>query len=261
MKSLKNQYKKYLKMKKQLLFSILFLLLIVTLNSCENVNQSYNPITDIDGNSYQVAKFGKQVWMLEELRTTKFNDGSLIPHVEDGWDTISVPAYCWHNNYSTDSVDSTESPPSYLYNWFTIDSTSNAGKNICPKGWHVPSSEEWGELVVFLDENREIDIPDWILPSHNSKVIYKHPGRRDDNGIYSHLDEIDNDPVKICWWTTLNSKPEVVFIYVVTNTTTHYAPRFASSSDDYMFLFDISNSKYSVIKAKNSGYCIRCVKD
>ena len=59
-------------------------------------------VTDRDGNSYNVVKIGDQVWMKENLATTKYNDGTPIPLVKDNtaWSNLSIPGYCYYNNDS-----------------------------------------------------------------------------------------------------------------------------------------------------------------
>ncbi|MFC0876472.1 FISUMP domain-containing protein [Saccharicrinis sp. FJH2] len=100
-------------------------------------------VTDAVGNTYNTVTIGNQVWMKENLKTTKFNDGTPIPEVTDnnGWSAANTPAYCWYNN------DSNTYKAIYgaLYNWQTM----NSGK-LCPTGWHVPSNEEWHVLENFL---------------------------------------------------------------------------------------------------------------
>jgi uncharacterized protein (TIGR02145 family) len=107
----------------------------------------YKSIKDIEGNIYYIINIGNQVWMAENLKVTRFNDGTLIPNITDDftWETISTPAYCWYNN--NPGLISTYGA---LYNWYTIDTTSNGNKNVCPSGWHVPNDNEWSTLTTYL---------------------------------------------------------------------------------------------------------------
>ncbi len=103
---------------------------------------SSNP-QDADGNSYLTVTIGTQTWFAENLKTTKFNDGTPIPIVPDpmAWASLTTPGYCWYLN---DAASYRETYGA-LYNWFTVSS----GK-LCPLGWHVPSNGEWTTLANYL---------------------------------------------------------------------------------------------------------------
>lgn len=118
-------------------------------NSCgnseyKNLEITVNPIViaDADGNIYNTITIGNQVWLNENLKTTKYNDGSNIPLVSNNqyWEELYTPGFCWYNN---DEVN--KDTYGALYNWYTV----NTGK-ICPLGWHVPSNDEWKTLEIFL---------------------------------------------------------------------------------------------------------------
>jgi len=106
-------------------------------------------VVDIDGNAYKTIKIGTQVWMAQNLRTKRYNDGTVIPKVTDNtaWAALTTPAYCWYNN------DSTLNAKIYgaLYNYYTVADTNSL--NVCPTGWHVPSDAEWIVLSDFLTAN------------------------------------------------------------------------------------------------------------
>ena len=100
-------------------------------------------IKDIDGNEYSTVAIGTQVWMAENLKTTKYNDGKLIPNVEvdSVWRDLKTDAYSWYNN----DLATNKASLGALYNWNTV----NTGK-LCPTGWHVPSDKEWRNLTAYL---------------------------------------------------------------------------------------------------------------
>jgi uncharacterized protein (TIGR02145 family) len=116
-----------------------------------NPNDPNNPtssgtVKDIDGNVYHTVKIGAQVWMVENLKTTKYNDDTAIPLVTDNtaWTALSTPAYCWYNN------DAATYKNTYgaLYNWYAV----NIAK-LAPKGWHVPTDAEWTTLENYVSAN------------------------------------------------------------------------------------------------------------
>jgi uncharacterized protein (TIGR02145 family) len=104
------------------------------------------PVTDADGNVYQVITYGTQVWMSANLSTTKFNNGNDIPLVSDaaGWGNLTTPGYCWYDN----NKDANKAIYGALYNFYTV----NTGR-LCPTGWHVPTNDEWGVLINYLTAN------------------------------------------------------------------------------------------------------------
>lgn len=110
-----------------------------------------NPITgtltDIDGNVYQTVIIANQEWTVENLRTTKFNDGSSIPLITDStaWNNRNTPAYCYFKNTANgDSIKKFGA----LYNWHVV-----ATGKLAPIGWHVPSDSEWTNLEYYLHNN------------------------------------------------------------------------------------------------------------
>lgn len=106
-----------------------------------------NTVTDIDGNIYHTVTIGNQIWTVENLRTTTFNDGSPIPHIPDSntWHSLDSPGYCYYNN--TDNNDSIKKFGA-LYNWYCIDSNK-----IAPPGWRVPTNDDWDTLQNYLIKN------------------------------------------------------------------------------------------------------------
>ncbi len=96
--------------------------------------------TDQDGNSFHTVKIGNQTWMAENLRVTKYRDGTEIPKLfgAEEWQNTSSGAYCKYSN----NVDTYGN----LYNWYAI----NDSRNIAPEGWHVPTDAEWKELEMHL---------------------------------------------------------------------------------------------------------------
>lgn len=101
------------------------------------------PVTDSDGNVYSVVTLGTQIWLGENLKTTKLNDGTDIQNISAGmdWAYASSAAYCWYDNNASEY----KSTYGAIYNWLAV----NTGK-LCPAGWHVPTSEEFETMVTYL---------------------------------------------------------------------------------------------------------------
>jgi uncharacterized protein (TIGR02145 family) len=131
--------------------SILMVLTLIMHISCNKDanNESFidrtgeiGTVNDTDGNVYATIGIGSQIWMAENLRTTRYNNGDSIPNGTD-WPNIATPAYCWYDNNV-----SNKATYGALYNWYTV----NTGK-LAPTGWHVPTDAEWTILENYLIAN------------------------------------------------------------------------------------------------------------
>ena len=105
-------------------------------------------VKDIDGNVYKTVKIGKQVWMKENLKTTKYQNGELIGSTTP--DTLDIstentPKYQWAYKGNESNVKTY----GRLYTWYAATDS----RNICPTGWHVPNDEEWTTLTDYLINN------------------------------------------------------------------------------------------------------------
>lgn len=109
-------------------------------------------IKDLDENVYNTVKVGDQIWMTENLRTTRLNDGTSIPFIFETSDSIIEPACTVYSNPW--GYDTALYKPTYglLYNWYAV----NSGK-LAPEGWHVATDQDWNTLEVTLGLTRESD--------------------------------------------------------------------------------------------------------
>jgi uncharacterized protein (TIGR02145 family) len=104
-----------------------------------------NSFSDIDGNTYNTVSIGNQCWMSENLKTSRYRNGDLIPIVTDNtaWGTNLQTAQTgkrsWYNNDST----TYENRYGNLYNWYAVVDS----RGLCPTGWHVSSDDEWKTLT------------------------------------------------------------------------------------------------------------------
>ena len=103
-------------------------------------------VTDKDGNVYQTVTIGTQTWMVENLKTTKYRDGSSIANVTDGtlWAGLTAGAWC---DYENSAANGTKY--GHLYNWYAVADT----RNIAPVGWHVATDAEWTTLTNYVAAN------------------------------------------------------------------------------------------------------------
>lgn len=198
-------------------------------------SESISSIMDTDNNSYKVVRIGNQIWMAENLKTTRFNDGGRIPVVYDGkrWSNLVSPGYCWYNN---DAL-SNKSKYGVLYNGYSVSS----GK-LCPSGWHVPSADEWKTLISFVGEHmaggklKETD--NWMSPNEGATNITGFaalPG-----GSRGNLGSFMDIGLRGHWWsTTENANNDVI------SRTMSYSNEGVINNSDRM----------------QSGLSVRCMKD
>ncbi|MFC2136250.1 fibrobacter succinogenes major paralogous domain-containing protein [Bacteroidota bacterium] len=107
-----------------------------------NNNNQTETVTDIDGNVYQTVSIGNQIWMTENLKSTRLNDGTPIENVPGSyqWTNLVTPAYCWLNNDETN-----KDTYGAFYNYYTVSTGL-----LAPAGWHVPSEDEFRTLLDYL---------------------------------------------------------------------------------------------------------------
>jgi uncharacterized protein (TIGR02145 family) len=133
----------------------------------------YGPnITDVEGNLYKTVYIGTQQWMVENLKTSKYSDGTTIPNITDNtqWTNLTTGAWTYYNN---DAVNNTKYGK--LYNWYSV---SNGNKNVCPTGWHVPTITEWNVLIDYLGGKdvaggklKEVGTNSWVFPNKDASNI------------------------------------------------------------------------------------------
>jgi uncharacterized protein (TIGR02145 family) len=147
-----------------------------------------NKVQDVEGNVYNVIKIGAnvggQVWMAENLRTTKYNDGTDIPLVTDetDWGNLTTPGYCL---------------------------------NVCPEGWHVPTDAEWTTLTTYLGgqsvaggKMKEAGFAHWASPNTgatNASGFTGLPGgERGNSGTWNG----NEDGEFGFWWSSTDENGE-----------------------------------------------------
>ena len=215
-----------------------------------NRSLSYGSVTDIDGNTYATIQIGTQVWMAENLRTTRYRNGDPIPNVTDKgkWGGLSSGAWCHYENDPKHEV-----PYGKLYNWYTV----NDPRKVCPAGWHLPTDGEWQQMEAALGvPASELGRKEfrgaaqnvggkmktttlWESPklsTTNSSGFSGLPGgsRYSNNGYFYYLGHGGY------WWSASHSGAE--------NAWRRY-------------LNDLNAGVNRSYYAKRNGFCVRCVRD
>ena len=225
-----------------------FLIISTVLCFLTNSALKAQTITDADGNVYNTITIGNQLWMNENLKTTKYSDGTIIPNITSSsvWGNLDSGAYCDYNNDPNISAIYGK-----LYNWYAATDSNN----VCPTGWHVPTDSDWNKLILYLDPNadttatgtqslsvggklKEIDTTHWSNPNTgatNSTGFTALPGGyRMIIGSYDWINYFG------FWWSSTE---------------------FSVDRAWYRSLVNNSNGISRFDHWKNNGFSIRCVCD
>jgi uncharacterized protein (TIGR02145 family) len=206
------------------------------------------PITDNDGNVYHAVTIGTQVWLAENLKTTKYNDGTAIPNITDNsvWVALTTGAYCDHSNTPDNS-----NIYGRLYNWYVVDNNpatkvaSNGGKNVCPTGWHVPNDDEWTTLINSLGGEsigggklKEIGLTRWLTPNigatNETGFTALPAGSRNEDGSCDGIGVLGD------WWSSTEYSATIA------------GGRYVTYDDAVVLKDEVS---------KIDGISVRCVRD
>ncbi len=189
---------------------------------------------------YDIYQIGDQIWMTEDLKATKLNDGTEIPEIFDplAWSSLSSPGYCHRYDNDWDCYV-------LFYNWHAV----NTGK-LCPIGWHVPSADDWQIFLTHIEEyygddasslrTNEDSFETWYCDAsqqcRNESRFSAFPnGSRNNDGIWSSI------MVYAMFWSTTPSRWDAI-----NNMTT----------------FEIGCSRALLGDAsKSNGLNVRCLKD
>ena len=216
----------------------------------KTITVNFLACTDGDNNNYPVVKIGTQFWMAENLKTTKYSDGTNIPLVNTlaTWAalTSSDKAYCWYN----DNISNKDTYGA-LYTWAAAmngavrsNTSPRDVQGACPTGWHLPGIAEWITLNTYLGDKyyasrrlQEAGTAHWINPdpmvTNKSGFTGLPGGFRDPQ--YGTFFQIGG---RGYWWSTdmvLDTWPNAFYI------------PFPLLGIDY----------YN----KTSGFSVRCIKD
>lgn len=236
----------------KLVLTLFFSLSLLVFLACKKDKPVAKTVTDIDGNVYKIVKIGTQTWMAENLKTTKLNDGTLIPNITDDteWINAQGAAYCWYNNdISHKNINGS------LYNSMAV----NTGK-LAPKGWHVPSNVDWSYLVEYLIANG-YNYDGTTNANKIGKAMASKSGWQLDNTLGKvGNDQISNNKTGFNGFPSGRRNELGVFELLGANAS-FYTKNNDNSNKSYgfssyfEFVYDIP------VANPNFGYSVRCIKD
>jgi uncharacterized protein (TIGR02145 family) len=231
------------------IFTIVFLL---QLPACCKVNEGNlsTTVSDIDGNAYKTIKIGDQWWMAENLKTTKYDDGTVIPNVTDptAWCNITSGAYCIYEN------DINNAPIyGHLYNFYAVLDT----RKLCPAGWHVPSDDEWKTLEMYLGMTVGLDDIGERGTTEGGKL--KETG-------YEHWFSPNEGATNESGFTALpgsfrNSQGVTVAGFYPKTLSDQNAVWWTSTEGYYRALHHYNSTIYRYYYWYSNGFSVRCIKD
>jgi uncharacterized protein (TIGR02145 family) len=202
-------------------------------------------IYDIDSNRYKIVGIGSQIWMAENLKVTRFNNGTSISNITDSikWYWADDPGYCWYNNNSILNKQTYGG----LYNYYAVETGL-----LCPVGWHVPDNNDWDVLIKYIGDRKivgaklkQVGFDLWKEPNSNPSPATDEYGFRAIPGGYRKLSyNIDAEftgigSLAMFWCFDASDKYFAAFKYLGSN----------------------SSALSSYIKQKRAGLSIRCILD
>lgn len=109
----------------------------------ETILVNFYDCIDVENNIYPTVEIGSQVWMGANLKTTRFNNGKIIPQETGSGDWLAEDSasYCWQRNDRETYRDTYGA----MYNGYAA-----MNENLCPEDWHVPSVAEFKILEQTL---------------------------------------------------------------------------------------------------------------
>ncbi|MFH1197288.1 MAG: fibrobacter succinogenes major paralogous domain-containing protein [bacterium] len=152
--------------------------------------------TDVEGNIYKVKKIGSNYWMIENFKATKDASGQTLQEV-----------------YTYDNDNNNATIYGKLYTW-------PAAVKATPTGWHLPTQEEWEELInsngganVAGGNLKESGTAHWNSPNtgatNSSGFSAVAGGFRGPDGVYYDLGKHGS-----CWGSANNAQdPYCVYLY------------------------------------------------
>jgi uncharacterized protein (TIGR02145 family) len=197
-------------------------ILIIFNSSCKKTDDKPDEtatITDIEGNVYQTVKIGDQLWMAENLKVTKYNDGTDIPLLKSGSisDTLNGKPVGYRFQYN-DKEDIGEYGEHYT--WYVVSS-----QHLCPAGWHVPDTTEWMAMFNHLGGievagGKMKSILGWVEPNNGATNSSGFNGMGAGTEFYS--DWLGYTGIRYVdtlgwWWSSVSKNYEDAYMFLLRN--------------------------------------------
>lgn len=238
----------FFSMKNWYLFLVLAVVLQLVMGaSAQNASscEGTPTVTDHQGNIYKTIQLGKQCWMAENMRCTTSPSNKRWYH--NPLFTLETPVF--QSYYITPR---NSSHYGLLYNWsaamdlgineYAFYSGASHRRGICPKGWHLPSNDEWSLLLQTLGGTRKAGS---VMKSSSSTWITPV--------IADKLSGFDAQPAGIYTENGLEHTGNYAYYW----SATTYDRQNAWSCG----LFSYNSDSYNILDYKCYGRSVRCVKD
>jgi uncharacterized protein (TIGR02145 family) len=208
---------------------------------------SYGKVKDVEGNVYKTVKIGKQWWMAENLKTTRYCNGDLIGTTNSALYDEIAPKYQW----PAGGEESNVADYGRLYTWYTVTDD----RKICPAGWRVPTDPEWTTLTTYLGGEfvaggklKEAGYAHWIFPGDGFPEATNETGFTALPGG-NHYGDGTYDPIGRYghWWSSTEDWP---------GSTEDWQWR---AWGRYVSYNGPGVGRYN--NSKSDGYAVRCIKN
>jgi uncharacterized protein (TIGR02145 family) len=205
-------------------------------------HQASSIVLDYDNNVYHTVTIGTQEWLMENLKTTHYNNGDAIPNItSDGsplyeWGDTASGAYCWYDNDINN-----KDVYGALYNWLAV----NDARSIAPVGFRVATETDIDNLITLLGglastggKLKETGTLHWTTP--NTGASDEFGFKAVPNGFRQRYTTFHDINIYAGYWTSTSIDADYARIYELYNNTS-----------------DITQDQW----VKNSGMAVRCVRD
>lgn len=210
-----------------------------TFKTLDGGNSNDSTLTDIEGFSYKIVKIGNQIWMAENLKTTKYHNGNVIPNITNDteWSELRTGALCDYKN-----------TPSYseiygrIYNWYAVETGI-----LCPTGWHIPTDSDWSKLINYIGGQydaggklKETGTTHWASPNEGATNEIGFTALPSGTRDYYAGEFSENSNFSGYWWSS--SEYDSIYAYL----------RYVDCG--------FSDMLRNTIR-KGEGLSVRCIKD